>query len=428
MDKNYNLCIHIPFKINSMDAKRLKQKQTKLFDFFWTNDYSKDYVRAFKSFIRKIIEFDGDDSVKTYEDFFNYFSAERGYKQSSSALRRRRNIIGAIKEFDLHDHYPDRITRTGFLSHSSYNQLIPPFKEVVDNYRQSKFASAKSSETVRSEMNNASTFFRAIQDQGACNLADICEKHVLCVFFDGEKRTHGNSYKKNVLAVLKANKEYATWGDCEKIINYLPCLKEERKNFPFLNEEEVEKIRKGLYNREFSLRDTAIVSLVFHTALRGSDIAGLKVGDINWNSEELSIVQSKTGNPLKLPIRPAVGNALYDYLSERANLESDSPLFENIQLQGGHLSAKAVSNIVRFMLKSYGVRVNGGQKGLRVMRHHLATDLIANGIPSSVVSAILGHASPESVYPYVDAVIDKLRGCALSRWRLFDFHCQLRQL
>ena len=77
-------------------------------------------------------------------------------------------------------------------------------------------------------------------------------------------------------------------------------------------------------------------------------------------------------------------------------------------------ATRPVSNIVRSMLKSYGVRVNGGQKGLRVMRHHLATDLIANGIPSSVVSAILGHASPESVYPYVDAVVDKLRGCALS--------------
>lgn len=60
----------------------------------------------------------------------------------------------------------------------------------------------------------------------------------------------------------------------------------------------------------------------------------LKVGDINWETEELSIVQSKTGNPLKLPIRPAVGNAIYDYLSERKNLEPASPLFESIQLQG----------------------------------------------------------------------------------------------
>ena len=414
MDKNDNLCIHIPFKINSMDAKRLKQEQTKLFDFFWTNGYSKDYIRAFKSFIRKIIELDGDDSVKTYEDFFNYFSPERGYKQTSAALRRRRNIIGAIKEFDLHDHYPNRVSRTGFMSRSSYNQLIPAFKKVVDNYRQSKSASVKSSGTVKSEMNNSSTFFLSIQHQGVCKLEDIGERHVLRVFFDGEKRTHGYSYKKNVLAVLKANKEHTTWSECEKIINYLPCLKEERKNFPFLNKEEVERIRQGLCNRELSLRDTAIVSLVFHTALRGSDIAGLKVGDINWETEELSIVQSKTGNPLKLPIRPAVGNAIYDYLSERKNLEPASPLFESIQLQGAHISSKAVSNIVRSMLKSYGVRVNGGQKGLRVMRHHLATDLIANGIPSSVVSAILGHASPVSVYPYVDAVVDKLRGCALS--------------
>ena len=43
----------------------------------------------------------------------------------------------------------------------------------------------------------------------------------------------------------------------------------------------------------------------------------------------------------------------------------------------------------------------------------MATSLLANEVAIPVISSILGHTSPESVNPYVDADIEHLRECAL---------------
>jgi integrase len=60
-----------------------------------------------------------------------------------------------------------------------------------------------------------------------------------------------------------------------------------------------------------------------------------------------------------------------------------------------------------------GVRKDGGRTGVRIFRHHLATALLGNRVPSPVISSILGHKSPESINPYVDADLEHLRECSL---------------
>ena len=44
----------------------------------------------------------------------------------------------------------------------------------------------------------------------------------------------------------------------------------------------------------------------------------------------------------------------------------------------------------------------------------MATTLLANEVASPVISSILGHSSPESLNPYIDADIEHLRDCSLS--------------
>lgn len=61
-----------------------------------------------------------------------------------------------------------------------------------------------------------------------------------------------------------------------------------------------------------------------------------------------------------------------------------------------------------------GVRTNGERTGVRIFRHHLATTLLGNRVSSPVISSILGHISPESINPYVDATLECLHECSLS--------------
>lgn len=41
----------------------------------------------------------------------------------------------------------------------------------------------------------------------------------------------------------------------------------------------------------------------------------MKLSDLDWEKEEICIVQQKTANGLTLPMSVAVGNAIYDYVT-----------------------------------------------------------------------------------------------------------------
>ena len=61
-------------------------------------------------------------------------------------------------------------------------------------------------------------------------------------------------------------------------------------------------------------RDYAILMLLATYGLRAGEVVQLRLDDIDWRVEKLRVRQSKTGNELFLPLVPAVGNALLNYL------------------------------------------------------------------------------------------------------------------
>ena len=59
-------------------------------------------------------------------------------------------------------------------------------------------------------------------------------------------------------------------------------------------------------------------------------------------------------------------------------------------------------------------RNTGDRKGFHLFRHHLATKMLGNDVPRPVVSATLGHSSPESLSIYLNADFIHLKEFALS--------------
>ena len=162
-----------------------------------------------------------------------------------------------------------------------------------------------------------------------------------------------------------------------------------------------------------SQRDRAIILLALRTGLRSIDVINLKLSDIDWRNDRISIVQKKTGEPLVLPLVPEVGNAIAAYImQERPEselpyvfLRSQAP-YKQLTNHCWRISAKA--------MKSAHVRQEKGtQKGLRVFRYSLATTLLSEGVPVPVISSILGHSNKESTNTYLSADEVHLQECAL---------------
>ena len=98
----------------------------------------------------------------------------------------------------------------------------------------------------------------------------------------------------------------------------------ERTIIDTYTEEEQEKIKAVLFSDDITRRDAAIGLLCFETGLRAVDIKKMKLTDIDWKHNVIHIIQSKTKEPLNLPLRSSYGNAMVDYLlSERPECESE---------------------------------------------------------------------------------------------------------
>jgi integrase len=180
--------------------------------------------------------------------------------------------------------------------------------------------------------------------------------------------------------------------------------------------EEVNDIHETLNNGDnLSLRDTAIGLLLFFTGIRGCDIAFLEFNSIDWNKEEIRLVQQKTSNNLVLPLTITIGNAIYDYITKERPKIVDTHIFLNEIKPYSPVKAHTIRNVSKKLYKAAGVRQSkGDRRGTNLFRHNLATTLVGNGITRPVISDILGHSDPNSLDRYLFADVIHLRECALS--------------
>lgn len=398
-----------------MDITRLRHEYSKLLEYLQTNGYSKEYILRIKRMLELLFEKEGN--YRSYEEFFEKYISSEGLQSSDKGQKRQRIALRAIYAFDVYDRLPDGIVHGVPLGRKSkYEMLNPTFKTVIDNFCEYESKGEKRKQTIHSEAVSGAAFLFAMQEYGVVRLQDISQSMIRSFFFDGEKMIRGLSYLRNIVAVLKGNINADTWTECKRIQESMPPIRKGRKNYPYMTEEESLQLQDGLEKLgAISLRDKAIMSLLFYTGLRGVDISKMNLSDIDWRADRISLVQSKTGVPIVLPLRATVGNAIYDYIkNERVNEKDTDTLFQNIHSLSKGLGARSVSKVAAQAMVKIGVRTTSGQKGVRLFRHHLATHLLENNVQTRIISEILGHLSPLSLNPYIDADIKHLRECGLS--------------
>jgi integrase len=76
-----------------------------------------------------------------------------------------------------------------------------------------------------------------------------------------------------------------------------------------------------------SKRDYAIMLLAAQTGLRGCDVIALKRESINWRTNEIKVVQAKTGKAIIIPLPVDAGNAIADYLLNYRPESNDPHIF-----------------------------------------------------------------------------------------------------
>ncbi len=161
-------------------------------------------------------------------------------------------------------------------------------------------------------------------------------------------------------------------------------------------------------------RNHAIFLLASRMGLRQSDIAGLKLGDINWRNSTIKLIQQKTSEELVFPLLPDVGNPLADYiLNERPNTSS-CYVFIRYLAPYERISPTLCSTVVRRAMKHCSIHEEKGMsQGIHCLRHTVAQKMLAESVPLPVISSVLGHKDKNSTQKYLSVDTKRLRFCAL---------------
>ncbi|MFQ9838299.1 MAG: tyrosine-type recombinase/integrase [Agathobacter rectalis] len=140
-----------------------------------------------------------------------------------------------------------------------------------------------------------------------------------------------------------------------------------------------------------------------------------KVAIRQLNEDVIRLVQSKTRTELELPLRPNVGNAIYDYIIEERPACSYDTVFISEAVPHEPLKVQTIRWLVRKVFKLANIRMGKGERiGTHLFRHNLTRKLLEKDTALPVISNILGHTSPKSVDPYLHTDFPHLKECALS--------------
>jgi integrase len=181
---------------------------------------------------------------------------------------------------------------------------------------------------------------------------------------------------------------------------------------PVLSDEDERLVVQACASDAVSPRDAAITLLALTTGLRACDIIGLRLSNIDWRGATIGIVQQKTNNPLRVPLTTLVTAKLADYVLHYRRASADDHVF--VRSVAPHVRLSDHASVYGVIAEAFGkAGISDVKAGTRFLRHNAASRMLRAAIPLPTISAVLGHADPESTNQYMSVDHDRLLQCVL---------------
>jgi len=192
----------------------------------------------------------------------------------------------------------------------------------------------------------------------------------------------------------------------------LAGVKRSHRILPVLRDDDQARVVYACSSGMVNARDAAITLLALTTGLRACDIIGLRLAQIDWRAQTLGIIQQKTHNPLTLPLPALVTTKLADYVLHERPGSGDDHVF--LRSKAPHTRLADHASIYRVIAEVFRrAGVTDANAGTRLLRHSAASRLLRAAVPLPTISAVLGHADPESTNLYLSVDEARLLECVL---------------
>lgn len=290
-------------------------------------------------------------------------------------------------------------------------KLLPAFEQIAG-----EFLSGKYHPNTRCDMRwTAYKFFSWLEGQGYKNLNGVgavqLQKFLL---YCSEQYAPSSIYNIRLYLKKLYTFLYAT-GQAEadycELLSF--TVNREKKVLPSLPKSDIAKLLDAIDRSSVKgKRDYAVMMLGTVLGLRACDVAALKLTDIDWLRGEVRIMQSKTSNPVSLPLTQDVGEALQEYILNARPSSEEKEIFLRIKAPHTALvAAVTVGEIYAECCAAAGLPVN---KRFHNLRRSLGTSMVCNGVSVYDVAQVFGDRNIESTKPYLATDMEHLKMCALT--------------
>ncbi|WP_391208640.1 tyrosine recombinase XerC [Psychrobacillus sp. L4] len=184
--------------------------------------------------------------------------------------------------------------------------------------------------------------------------------------------------------------------------------KKEEKLPHFFYEEEMEKLFEGNKGTDLlSLRNMALLELLYATGIRVSELISIEMSHID-KSYGIVRVMGKGRKERYVPVGDFALLAVEEYVekSRFKLMKSTSHSFLFVNSRGHHLTTSGVRHILNEMIKKAAMHTTIYP---HMLRHTFATHLLNNGADLRSVQELLGHSHLTSTQIYTHVTKEHLR-------------------
>ncbi len=218
------------------------------------------------------------------------------------------------------------------------------------------------------------------------------------------------------MIALRAFLKYLAKRDIKSLApEKIELAKQEDRQIEFLEENELADLLeapiKNQTNSIIQIRDKAILELLFSTGLRVSELANLKVENVNLKKDEFS-VRGKGGKIRIVFLSEQARYWLKEYLNKRLTtspylfVAHDRANTAREKDDTKPLTPRSIERLVQKYAKQAGIMKKITP---HTIRHSYATDLLRNGADIRSVQSMLGHASITTTQIYTHVTNKRLR-------------------
>ncbi|MBQ6825487.1 MAG: tyrosine recombinase [Clostridia bacterium] len=279
------------------------------------------------------------------------------------------------------------------------------FIALFENYL---YNDKKSSEnTVVSYIRDINQFYSYCTSKNIKDIAKTDKKFITGYLDFLEKIGKSEATKSRILASLRCFYRFLlSRGFCEtNPVEDFKVKKVERKLPDVLDANEILLLLSQPNGIDYkSIRDKAMLELLYATGIKVSEIIDLTVSDINL---QIGIVHLRNGKKERIiPIYPAAVKSVADYLvNVRPAIvleENEDKLFTN--MTGQQMSRQGFWKIVKHYAETAGIKKDITP---HTLRHSFAAHLLENGAKLSDIKEMLGHADLSSTQIYAQLMKSK---------------------